>query len=243
MLTQREKILIVDNEVLICQTLELRLTIRGYQIYTALSGEQALEIFQREHPDLVILEIMLPGVNGYEVCHELRKKSNVPIIILTALGDISDRVRGLEFGADDYIIKPFSPKELEARILSVLRRISKLPPSIETQQKAIIKISNLTVDLNKRYVKKEGRKIHLTDMEFNFLEILITNAGQLLTRKLILTNVWNYIPERYVDTRVVDVYISRLRAKLEDDPHNPDLILTARGTGYMFQSFAKLKSL
>ena len=237
MLTQKEKILIIDSEASICQILETRLTTRGYQIYIAINGEQALEIFQRENLSLVILDIMLPGLDGYRVCYEIRKNSNVPIIILTALGNISDRVIGLEFGADDYIIKPFSPKELEARIHSVFRRISIFPPSTQTQKKSIIKISNLIIDLNKRDVKKKGRKIHLTGIEFNLLEILIKKSGQKLSRPLILSSLWGYVPERYIDTRVVDVHISRLRAKLEDDPHNPDLILTARGTGYMFRNF------
>ena len=237
MLTQKEKILIIDSEASICQILETRLTTRGYQIYIAINGEQALEIFQRENPSLVILDIMLPGLDGYRVCYEIRKNSNVPIIILTALGNISDRVIGLEFGADDYIIKPFSPKELEARIHSLFRRINIFPPSTQTQKKSIIKISNLIIDFNKRDVKKKGRKIHLTGIEFNLLEILIKKSGQKLSRPLILSSLWGYVPERYIDTRVVDVHISRLRAKLEDDPHNPDLILTARGTGYMFRNF------
>ena len=241
MLIQKEKILIVDDEASICQILKTRLTIKGYQIYTALNGEQALEIFKYENPNLVILDIMLPDLDGYEVCQELRKNSDVPIIMLTALGNISDRVMGLEFGADDYIIKPFSPKELEARIRAALRRIVILPPPINKQKKSIIQISNLIIDFNKRYVNKKGRKIHLTGMEFNLLEILITKAGKRLPRTLILNSVWGYVPERHVDTRVVDVHISRLRAKLEDDPSNPELILTARGTGYMFRSLPQIE--
>ena len=240
MLTQKEKILIVDSEASICQILETRLTIKGYQIYTALNGKKALEIYQREKPNLVILDIMLPDLDGYSVCYELRKNSNVPIIMLTALGNISDRVMGLEFGADDYVIKPFSPRELEARIRSLLRRIAPLTPPIKKQKKPIIEISNLLIDLNKRHVKKKGHRIHLTGMEFNLLEILITKSGQRLPRTLILNSVWGYVPERHVDTRVVDVHISRLRAKLEDDPSNPDFILTARGTGYMFQNLQKI---
>ena len=240
MLVQKEKILIVDNDASICQTLEARLTIKGYKIYTALNGEKAIEIFQREQPNLVILEIMLPGLDGYGVFHELRKNSNVPIIMLTALGDISDRVMGIEFGADDYMIKPFSPKELEARIRSLLRRVPPLSPFINKQKKPIIEIGNLIIDLNKRHVKKNGQKIHLTGLEFNLLEILLTKAGQQLPRTLILNSVWGYVPERHIDTRVVDVHISRLRTKLEDDPSNPDLILTARGTGYMFRNFQKI---
>jgi OmpR family response regulator RpaB len=241
LLTQKEKILIVDDEASICQILQTRLTIKGYQIYTALNGEQALKIFKHEKPNLVILDIMLPGLDGYRVCHELRKNSNVPIIMLTALGNISDRVMGLEFGADDYIIKPFSPKELEARIRAILRRVIILPPPINKQKKSIVEISSLIIDFNKRNVHKKGHKIHLTGIEFNLLEILITKAGKRLPRTLILNSVWGYVPERHVDTRVVDVHISRLRAKLEDDPNNPQLILTARGTGYMFRSFSQIE--
>lgn len=236
---QKEKILIVDDESTICQILETRLTIRGYQIYTVGDGEQALEVFKYENPDLVILDVMLPKLDGYGVCRELRKESNVPIIMLTALGDISDRVMGLEFGADDYIIKPFSPKELEARIRSVFRRTEKRHLVKNRQIKSTFQIGTLIIDFNKRQVLKNNEKIHLTGMEFNLLEILVTKAGKRLPRALILNSVWGYIPERHVDTRVVDVHISRLRSKLEDDPSDPDLILTARGTGYMFRSFPK----
>jgi OmpR family response regulator RpaB len=157
--------------------------------------------------------------------------------MLTALGGISDRVTGLELGADDYVIKPFSPKELEARIRSVLRRTQK--PVTQKANSEIFYMGNLKIDTLKRQVFKSNRRIKLTGTEFNLLELLINRAGERLTRTLILDKIWGYIPERYVDTRLVDVHISRLRSKLEEDPSNPDLILTARGTGYMFQKIPK----
>lgn len=232
-----EKILIVDDEPSIRQILETRLSIRGYTVILAANGEEALYLFHNEHPDLVILDIMLPKIDGYEVCSEIRKKSQAPIIMLTALGDISDRVMGLELGADDYVIKPFSPKELEARIRSVLRRVDSKNALINNPNKSILQIGSLVIDTNKRQVFKGAERIKLTGMEFNLLELLVTKAGERLSRSTILDLVWGYTPERYLDTRVVDVHISRLRSKLEEDPSNPDLIITARGTGYMFQRY------
>jgi two-component system, OmpR family, response regulator RpaB len=233
-----EKILVVDDETSIRQILETRLSIRGYKVILASNGEEALYMFKKESPNLVILDIMLPKIDGYEVCSEIRKKSQVPIIMLTALGDISDRVMGLELGADDYVMKPFSPKELEARIRSVLRRTDS--SNIVTEKRtneSRLQIGTLVIDTNKRQVFKGKERIKLTGMEFNLLELLVTKAGERLSRSMILDRVWGYTPERYLDTRVVDVHISRLRSKLEEDPSNPDLIITARGTGYMFQRY------
>jgi len=233
-----EKILVVDDELSIRQILEMRLSIRGYKVILASNGEEALSLFRTEQPNLVILDIMLPKMDGYEVCSAIRQESQVPIIMLTALGDISDRVMGLELGADDYVIKPFSPKELEARIRSVLRRTDSatlLPINTVTQN--VLQIGTLSIDTNKRQVFKGDKRIKLTGMEFNLLELLVTKAGERLSRSIILDRVWGYTPERYLDTRVVDVHISRLRSKLEEDPSNPDLIITARGTGYMFQRY------
>jgi len=233
-----EKILIVDDEVTIRQILETRLSIRGYTVFLAANGEEALALFKKEQPNLIILDIMLPKLGGYDVCTEIRKESQVPIIMLTALGDISDRVMGLELGADDYVIKPFSPKELEARIRSVLRRTPfKHSAPFPSPNKNILQVGDLEIDTNKQQVFKSGERIKLTGMEFNLLELLIRNAGERLSRSTILDSVWGYSPERYLDTRVVDVHISRLRSKLEEDPGNPDLIITARGTGYMFQKY------
>ena len=233
-----EKILVVDDEQSIRQILETRLSIRGYNVILAADGEEALMMYRKEQPNLVILDVMLPKLDGYEVCSEIRKESQVPIIMLTALGDISDRVLGLELGADDYVMKPFSPKELEARIRSVLRRTdSSTPNSVKSIDKSFLQIGTLSIDTNKRQVFKGNERIKLTGMEFNLLELLVTKAGERLSRSMILDRVWGYTPERYLDTRVVDVHISRLRSKLEEDPSNPDLIITARGTGYMFQRY------
>lgn len=234
---QNEKILVADDEINIRRILETRLSIRGYKVFLAADGEEAITMFKKERPNLVILDLMLPKIDGYGVCRELRKESKVPIIMLTALGGISDRVTGLELGADDYVIKPFSPKELEARIRSVLRRTQK--PVTQKVNFEIFYMGNLKIDTLKRQVFKSNRRIKLTGTEFNLLELLINRAGERLTRTLILDTIWGYIPERYVDTRLVDVHISRLRSKLEEDPSNPDLILTARGTGYMFQKIPK----
>jgi two-component system, OmpR family, response regulator RpaB len=232
---QKEKILVIDDEATIRRILETRLSIIGYDVITAADGEEALSVFKREHPNLVVLDLMMPKLDGYGVCQELRKESDVPIIMLTALGDISDRITGLELGADDYIIKPFSPKELEARIRSVLRRVDKANSNNNLPNSGIINIGFLKIDVNKHQVYKNNERVRLTGMEFSLLELLISKAGQPFSRATILQEVWGYTAERQVDTRVVDVHISRLRAKLEDDPSNPDLILTARGTGYLFQ--------
>ena len=236
-ISPKEKILVVDDESNIRKILETRLTIRGYNVISASDGEEAIRLFHQEQPNLVILDIMLPKLDGYTVCSELRKKSNVPIIMLTARGDISDRVMGLEFGADDYVIKPFYPKELEARVRSLLRRSEKT--SNYSSNKSLFQIGNLTINTQKQQVFRDNARVRLTGIEFSLLELLITNAGERLSRAYILDTVWGYTPERYLDTRVVDVHISRLRSKLEIDPGKPDLILTARGTGYMFQKIVQ----
>lgn len=230
----KEKILVVDDEASIRRILETRLSMIGYDVVTAADGEEALGIFQESTPDLVVLDVMMPKLDGYGVCQELRKETDVPIIMLTALGDVADRITGLELGADDYVVKPFSPKELEARIRSVLRRVEKggaagIPSS------GVMAIGSIKIDTNKRQVYKSDERVRLTGMEFSLLELLVSRSGEPFSRSEILQEVWGYTPERHVDTRVVDVHISRLRAKLEDDPSNPELILTARGTGYMFQ--------
>nr|YP_010199090.1 probable transcriptional regulator ompR [Hydropuntia urvillei]UAD88539.1 probable transcriptional regulator ompR [Hydropuntia urvillei] len=231
----KEKILVVDDENSIRTILETRLSMIGYDVISASDGEEALNIFRKEYPNLVILDVMMPKLDGYGVCQEIRKESDIPIIMLTALGDVSDRITGLELGADDYVIKPFSPKELEARIRCVLRRIDKININSGILNSGIFNIGFLKIDTNKRQVYKNNERVRLTGMEFSLLELLVSKAGEPFSRSSILQEVWGYTPERHVDTRVVDVHISRLRAKLENDPSNPDLIITARGTGYLFQ--------
>jgi len=232
--TPRETILVVDDEASIRRILETRLSMIGYQVITACDGEEALEIFRQHLPDLVVLDVMMPKLDGYGVCQELRKDSDVPIVMLTALGDVADRITGLELGADDYVVKPFSPKELEARIRCVLRRVEK-DQTAAIPNSGVVRIGELHIDTNKRQVFRGNERIRLTGMEFSLLELLVSRSGEAFSRGEILRDVWGYTPERHVDTRVVDVHISRLRSKLEDDPANPELILTARGIGYLFQ--------
>jgi OmpR family response regulator RpaB len=231
-----EKILIVDDEPNILHILGTRLRLKGYSILFASDGKEALAVFIKETPDLVILDIMLPRLDGYEVCRQIREFSQVPIIMLTALGNVSEKILGLELGADDYIVKPFSPKELEARIKTVLRRAIAQSGG-HSKTKVIYQLGNLVINLEKQDVLKNNEKIKLTSLEFNLLLLLINNSGKRLSRTEILDNIWGYTPERYIDTRLVDVHISRLRSKLEEDPGTPDLILTARGTGYMFRNY------
>ena len=235
---KKERILVVDDEASIRRILETRLSMIGYDVVTASDGEEALDVFHNQDPDLVVLDVMMPKLDGYGVCQELRKESDIPIIMLTALGDVADRITGLELGADDYVVKPFSPKELEARIRSVLRRVEK-SNSAGIPSSGVIHVNSLRIDTNKRQVYKGDDRIRLTGMEFSLLELLVGRSGEPFSRSEILQEVWGYTPERHVDTRVVDVHISRLRAKLEDDPSNPELILTARGTGYLFQRIVK----
>ncbi len=234
MTTHQEKILVVDDEASIRRILETRLSMIGYEIVTAADGEEALRMFHDTDPDLVVLDVMMPKLDGYGVCQQLRQTSDVPIIMLTALGDVADRITGLELGADDYVVKPFSPKELEARIRSVLRRVEK-NGATSIPSSGVIHLGSIKIDTNKRQVYKGNERIRVTGMEFSLLELLVSRSGELISRNDILTEVWGYTLENHVDTRVVDVHISRLRTKLEDDPSNPELILTARGTGYLFQ--------
>ena len=245
----KQKILVADDEASIRRILETRLKMVGYDVVTAEDGEEAVDVFNKTNPDLVVLDVMMPKMDGYGVTREIRRTSDVPIIILTALGDVSERITGLELGADDYVIKPFSPKELEARVKAVLRRtISKdviIPASGSSasgssvtggkNSKNVITTGVIKIDTARRQVFRKNERIRLTGMEFSLLELLVNNSGQAYSRNEILQHVWSYPADHRIDTRVVDVHISRLRSKLEADPTNPELILTARGIGYMFQ--------
>ncbi|MFM7885556.1 MAG: response regulator, partial [Pseudanabaena sp.] len=168
----KEKILVVDDEASIRRILETRLSMIGYEVVTAADGEEAIEVFHKENPDLVVLDVMMPKLDGYGVCQELRKESDIPIIMLTALGDVADRITGLELGADDYVVKPFSPKELEARIRSVLRRFDRNGTS-GIPSSGVIHINTIRIDTNKRQVYKSDERIRLTGMEFSLLELLV----------------------------------------------------------------------
>ncbi len=240
----QEKLLVVDDEASIRRILETRLSTIGYDVVTASDGEEALKTFHQASPDLVVLDVMMPKLDGYNVCQELRQKSDVPIIpiiMLTALGDVTDRFTGLELGADDYVVKPFSPKELEARIRSLLCRVKQQSASA-IPRAGVIYAGELTIDTNKRQVYKGEQQIRLTSIEFGLLELLVSQSGEAFSRSEILQQVWGYTPQEHIDNRVVDVHISRLREKLEDEMNNPELILTARGTGYMFQRLVEPRS-
>ena len=230
----KHSILVIDDEPDLCELIEFQLQKEGFRTSSLSNPLEAIGHARDFLPDLVILDVMMPKLDGYGVCQELRKDSDVPIVMLTALGDVADRITGLELGADDYVVKPFSPKELEARIRCVLRRIDKeqLPGMPNS---GLILVTDIKIDTNRRQVFKSDERIRLTGMEFSLLELLVSRSGEPFSRGEILKEVWGYTPERHVDTRVVDVHISRLRSKLEADPANPELILTARGTGYLFQ--------
>ncbi|HIK05222.1 MAG TPA: response regulator transcription factor [Trichormus sp. M33_DOE_039] len=237
--SRAEKILVVDDEASIRRILETRLSMIGYDVVTASDGKEALDTFRLSAPDLVVLDVMMPKLDGYGVCQELRKESDIPIILLTALADVADRITGLELGADDYIVKPFSPKELEARIRSILRRRVSKTSSGGVPSSGVIQADNLKIDTNKRQIYRGNERIRLTGVEYSLLELLVSNSGKSFSRREILQQVWGYGAEQNADTRVVDVHISRLRSKVENDPDNPEYILTARGMGYLFQRISE----
>jgi OmpR family response regulator RpaB len=229
-LKEKGKVFILDYDKKILQLLKIRLTLLGYSVIIANTGRNALKVFYSENPDLVITELILPIIDGYEVCRKIRQKSQVPIIILSASGNPS---LVLDLGADDYITKPFLPKYLEARIRSLLSRSK--PAILKTKNQKKIKINKLSIDLDTRIVINNKRKTKLTNNESLLLEFLFDHEGKNLSRSTIINNVWGYIPEREVDNRIVDLYISKLRSKIEEDPLKPDLILTIRNIGYKFK--------
>ncbi len=234
-----ELILVVDDEERIRILIETRLQLGGYRVALAGDGEEAVESFRREPADLVILDLMLPRLDGYGGLEAVRAISDVPVLMLTACDRIENRVFGLELGADDYLVKPFSLKELKARIRSLLRRVQHNAQNRATGASApgslALEISGLTIHLGKRQVFRGAERLQLTAMEFSLLELLVGQAGQPISRMKILETIWGYTPDRHAETRVVDVHVARLRLKLERDAKNPELILTARGLGYQFQ--------
>ncbi|WP_349306868.1 response regulator transcription factor RpaB [Lyngbya confervoides] len=244
-MSSKSKILIVDDEPMIRRILSTRLTMAGYDVVLATDGEEALTVFKQESPDLVVLDVMMPKLNGLEVCQELRKITDIPIVMLTALGDVADRITGLQLGADDYLPKPFSPKELEERINAILRRFKKpgVPhPASQDDVPGILQAGPLRIEVYKRQVFLKGKRISLTGMEFDLLELLASNAGKTVSRADILQKVWGYSPRHYADMRVVDVHVSRLRSKIGDNPKNPEYIHTDWGTGYFFQGTSSTSS-
>ena len=241
---QQPTLLVVDDEPAVRRVLAMRLQLAGYNVVCAEDGEQALELFNKEQPDLVVLDVMLPKLDGFAVCRRLRAESAVPIIFLSALDAIAEKVAGLDIGADDYLSKPFSPKELEARINRILRRVGRGAASQNPLEQVaglgVLRLGDLVVDTNRRQVTRAGERIALTYTEFSLLELLFREPGRVVPRAEILEQLWGSPPRRAADLRVVDVYVARLRGKLEPDPRNPELILTVRGTGYASQRMGEL---
>jgi two-component system response regulator VicR len=227
-----EKILIVDDEKPIVDSIKYTLYKEGYDVVVSYDGEDALEKVKKENPDLIILDIMLPKLSGLEVCRIIRRTSNVPIIMLTAKGEDMDKVIGLELGADDYVPKPFSMRELVARIKAVLRR-TKLPVTL-AKTKERLEFDDVVIDIKGRTVTKRGVQIDLSPKEFDLLVTLAENEGRVMSREYLLSHVWG--EDFYGDDRTVDVHIRWLREKLEDDPSNPKYIQTVRGIGYILRS-------
>ena len=224
---RKKKILVVDDEEDIVELLEYNLKKEGYQVFKAMTGEEALELAKGEAPDLIILDLMLPGLDGLEVCKILKKDTrtdSIPIVMLTAKGEESDIIIGLELGADDYITEPFSPKVLLARVKTVLRRSEeKLLP------KKVLQIENLTIDIPNYKLMLKGKPIKLTKTEFNLLKCLAANPGRVFTRDQLLNKVWG--EETFIGDRAIDVHIRRLRKKLG---RASKFIVTVRGVGYKF---------
>lgn len=231
------KILVVEDEKPIAQIIEFRLRKEGFQVDTVATGEEALTYVRKSVPDLILLDIMLPGLDGFATCKEIRRVAQVPIIMVTAKESEGDKILGLELGADDYVTKPFSPRELIARVKAVLRRTSssKARESLNAEpEPAQITIGPLTIDSSTYEAMRNGQKLTLTVREFELLKYLMLHPGRVLTREQLLKEVWGY--ECPVDTRTVDVTVRRLREKIEDDPASPQFIQTRRGVGYFFQS-------
>jgi OmpR family response regulator RpaB len=228
----KQTILVVDDDANIRRILATRLSMVGYTVSTAADGVEALASFKQQPPDLIVLDVMMPEMDGYGVCRTLRKESDVPIIFLTALANVSDRITGLEAGADDYMVKPFSPKELESRIRCILRRLDR--PIEETATGGVLKVGSLRIETYTRKVYKNDVILRLTDMEFNVLKLLVSQAGTCISRLEILEKVWGYMQPSMGDVRIVDVHISRLREKLQSLPDPAESIVTIRGKGYVF---------
>ncbi|MBY5035555.1 response regulator transcription factor [Streptococcus gallolyticus] len=232
-----KKILIVDDEKPISDIIKFNMTREGYEVVTAFDGRTALEMFEAEIPDIVILDLMLPEIDGLEVARNIRKTSNVPIIMLSAKDSEFDKVIGLEIGADDYVTKPFSNRELQARVKALLRR-SELTETqvIETEisGQAELVIGDLTILPDAFVAKKHGKELELTHREFELLHHLANHLGQVMTREHLLETVWGY--DYFGDVRTVDVTVRRLREKIEDTPSRPEYILTRRGVGYYIKA-------
>jgi DNA-binding response OmpR family regulator len=229
--TRTTRILLVDDEHPVQKLLAYPLQKEGYEVVQALDGADALLHFEREHFDLVVLDIMLPRMDGFEVCRRMRARSSVPIIMLTAKAEEIDKVLGLELGADDYITKPFSMREFRSRVRAALRRAEMAPPA-ETDEQPLER-GDVRIDFAKRTTEVRGEAIELTYVEFEILAILARHPGRVFPRDALLDRVWG--DSAYRDPRTIDVHIRHLREKVERDPKNPEHLLTVRGVGYRFR--------
>ncbi|MFZ1382836.1 MAG: MtrAB system response regulator MtrA [Scrofimicrobium sp.] len=217
------KILVVDDDAALAEMIGIVLRAEGYEVVDCYDGDQAFAAFQRHEPNLVLLDVMLPGKNGFQICDAIRRVSNVPIVMLTARSDTEDVVKGLEAGADDYVPKPFKPKELVARVRARLRG----EQDTEEEQ---LQLGDLQIDVSGHEVARGGEQVSLTPLEFDLLVALAKAPWRVFSREELLEQVWGY--RHAADTRLVNVHVQRLRSKIERDPENPSLIITVRGVGY-----------
>ncbi len=230
----RHRILVVDDEPRMIRFIRMNLELEGYQVSEATNGLEALNKVRDDLPDLVILDVMMPDMDGFETLRLLREVTQVPVIMLTVKADEEDKVKGLELGADDYVTKPFSPKELSSRVKAVLRR-TEMPAPVE---KSVLKIDDyLQIDFDHRRVIAGGKEVKLRPTEYRLLYHLVNNAGRILTHDQLLSKAWGY--EYREETHYLRLYITYLRQKIEPDPANPRYILTERGVGYRFTEFKK----
>jgi two-component system, OmpR family, response regulator len=226
----RPLVLLVDDEASVVASLSYYLRKNGFDVISAADGVVGLETARKERPDVVVLDVMLPGLDGLEVCRRVRSESDVPILMLTARGEEIDRVVGLEMGADDYLTKPFSVRELMARLRSLLRRASKRSGEFDTRTRAVF--DAVEMDARGRTVKRGGRDVAMKPKEFDLLWFLASNRNQVFTRQQLLEKIWGY--DFFGGTRTVDVHVRWVREKIEDDPSAPQHLLTVRGVGYKF---------
>jgi two-component system, OmpR family, KDP operon response regulator KdpE len=235
MITSTEKqILVVDDEPRMVRFVRMNLELEGYQVSSANNGMEALEKIRDELPDLVLLDVMMPGMDGFETLERLREISTIPVIMLTVKGEEEDRIRGLELGADDYVTKPFSPRELASRIRAVLRRAEMPSPLAKT----VIQIDDrLSVDFRQREVLVDGEPVRLRPTEYRLLYHLVNNAGWVMTHEMLLSKVWGY--EYREEAGLLRLYITYLRQKIEPEPSNPRYIFTERGVGYRFVNYKR----
>jgi len=235
MSTQSElpTVFVVEDEESFIEALEIGLKREGFKVHVARDGAEALSMFDGVKPDIVLLDVMLPKLSGTDVCRELRKKSQVPIIMVSAKGSEIDTVVGLEVGADDYIVKPYRLRELVARIRAALRRSSLTPTEIDEVGYGTVRIGDISIDPEQHVVTVRGTVTKLPLKEFELLYVLIANAGRVMTRETLIDRVWG--TDYYGDTKTLDVHIKRLRSKIEADPANPSQVVTIRGLGYKYE--------